>query len=100
MPDCLTATIPPLAPVGLAAGVTFSNDVKGTLDVQAGGVRVLWFFWTVHDINPADPRNSYTVDVVDAGGMSTGHLAGAVTYVESMPNGVGCGDVWTAGLSD
>ena len=100
-PDCVTGTIPPLAPAGTIAPMSFSsNDVQGTLDGAAGGVRVLRIDWTVPNVNPADPRNAYMLDVIDSAGTTTGHLAGEVTYVESMPNGDGCGTVWNASLSD
>ena len=100
-PDCVTGTLPPPAPVGMVAQVDVSSvDVRGTMGVAAGGVRVLQFDWTVRDINPADPRSFYSVDVADAAGTTTGHLANEVTYVESMPDGDGCGTVWNATLSD
>jgi hypothetical protein len=100
-PDCVTATLPPPEPVGMVAQVDVSSaDVRGSMSLAAGGVRVLQLDWTVRDINPADPQNYYSVDVKDAAGTTTGHVANGVTYVESMPNGEGCGTVWNTTLSD
>ena len=100
-PTCVTATLPAVTGSTTIATVDFrSADVEGTLSAGLGGVRVLSIRWTALDLSDADPRNAYMVDVTDAAGTATGHLAGEVTYVKREPNGAGCGTQYDGTLSD
>jgi hypothetical protein len=100
-PDCATATLPiALSPTMVANFTTSRPEVTGTLTVVAGNVRVVEISWILQngDVNSADPRNAYMVNVTDAAGVTTGQLSGEVTYAHSE----GClgVDLWTAHLSD
>jgi hypothetical protein len=98
---CTTATLPGPPEAGMANLVVFSRaEVSATLSLAPGGVRALRIFWTVDQVSPASPHDTYAVTVTDASGAVTGQLSGEVTYTSSMPDGEGCGVFWNGSLSD
>lgn len=101
-PDCATATLPSVGAAGTGNDAVFSAfNVKASLLVTTGDVRILTIMWpvTTKDLNPADPRNDYTVDVKDANGVETGRLSNDVTYQHVVDSDCNV-DVWIASLSD
>jgi len=99
-PNCFQATLPPLAGASIQPVSFNSPDIEGTLTLGTGGVRVLTLDWTVKDISPQDPSNSYNVEVKNGVGQVLGALDKAVTYEKREPNGPGCGDQWFVSISD
>jgi len=97
---CFQAALPPLAGASIQPVSFNSPDIEGTLTLGTGGVRVLTLDWTVKDISPQDPSNSYNVEVKNGVGQVLGALDKAVTYEKREPNGPGCGDQWFVSISD